>query len=59
MAADEDLHDSGIVDSVSLVQLVGFIEETFSVVINPEELVPENFCNIEAMTQFIEQKPET
>jgi acyl carrier protein len=58
LAADEDLLDSGIVDSVSLVQLVGFIEEKFSVVINPEELVPENFCCIGAITKFVEQKPK-
>ena len=29
LAVDEDLLDSGIVDSLGLVQLVGFIEEKF------------------------------
>ena len=53
---DEDLLDSGIVDSLSIVQLVGFIENTFCIKVKASEIVPENFCSIAAIARFVEKK---
>ncbi len=56
LSADEDLLDSGMVDSIGLVQLVGFIEEKYSITVSPEDLLPDNFANINAITNFISGK---
>ncbi len=43
IASDSALIDSGILDSISVLELVSFIEETFSVELPLEEFMPANF----------------
>jgi acyl carrier protein len=50
------LIEEGMIDSVSLMELVLFLEATFNVSITEEELVAENFQTIRAISQFIAQK---
>ncbi len=50
------LIDSGIISSVGIMALIGFIEESFSIEIGADELIPENFATIETMSELIEQK---
>jgi acyl carrier protein len=40
------LIDDGILDSLSLMHLITFLEESFGIEIGPEEVVPENFETI-------------
>ena len=53
---DEDLLERGIIDSLGIMKLITFIEETFGIKVNDEEIVPENFQNLNSMVRFIEQK---
>lgn len=50
------LIDNGVVDSLGLFMLVTFIEDQFGFQFELEELRPENFSSIEAMTRLIERK---
>ncbi len=50
------LLDSGIVDSLGVLDLVGFIEEQFGIEAQDEDLVPENFDSIAALTQFVRER---
>jgi len=50
------LLDSGIVDSLGVLDLVGFIEEQFGIEAGDEDLVPENFDSIEALTRFVKER---
>ena len=50
------LIDSGIVDSLGIMSLIGFLEENFSIQIEGDELVPENFASVVKMTELVEQK---
>jgi len=50
------LIDSGIMDSTGVLELVGFIEETFEIKIEDTELVPENFDSVQRITDFIQRK---
>ena len=43
---DESLLADGMVDSLGMLRLVTFIEETYSIQIPPEDLVIENFFTI-------------
>ena len=53
---DEDLLADGIIDSMVLLKLVSFIEETFGVKVFDEDVTRENFGSFRAMQQFIERK---
>ncbi len=54
---DEDLLvESGIIDSLGIMTLLSFIEEKFSIQIPSEDLMPENFASISAITALIERQ---
>ena len=50
------LLQSGIVDSLGILELVAFIEQEFGITICDEELLPENFETLEALTSFVDAK---
>jgi acyl carrier protein len=47
---------SGIVDSLGMLDLVSFLEESFAIQLLDDELTPENFANIGTLASFVEQK---
>ena|SRR3972149_7912190 len=53
---DESLFEAGIIDSLGVLQLVSFMEEKCNVVVEDEELIPENFETINKLVDFIEKK---
>ncbi|HEY7603518.1 MAG TPA: phosphopantetheine-binding protein [Gaiellaceae bacterium] len=53
---DDDLLDSGLLDSTAITMLVSFIEDRFDVEVEDEELVPENFRSIAAVSAFVASK---
>lgn len=52
--ADQALIESGILNSLALQQLVGFIEKKFDVELDDEHLVIENFSSISAIAKLVE-----
>jgi D-alanine--poly(phosphoribitol) ligase subunit 2 len=48
------LVDSGILDSFTIVQLVGDLDDAFGITITPKELIPSNFNSAEAMWSMIQ-----
>ena len=55
--SDEDnLFESGIVNSLFAVQLMTFIENTFGVEVTPDDLEIENFKSIQASAAFVAKK---
>ena len=50
------LLDDGIVDSLGMLKLLEFIESRFAVELSDDDLVPENFENIDCMVQIIEKR---
>jgi acyl carrier protein len=54
---DEDsLLDSGIIDSLGILDLVAFLEKTYGIRIGDEELNPTNFDSIESVVRFVASK---
>jgi acyl carrier protein len=53
LANDTSLLDSGIIDSLSLVRLVVFLEERFGITIGDTELLPENFASVNAICAYL------
>ncbi len=56
VAADDDLLTSGLVDSLGIIRLIGFIEESFQVSIPPEDVVLENFLNLNVIDQYLSRR---
>jgi len=51
---DDDLFDAGIVDSAGLISFLAFIERQYNISIPDEDLLPENFKSISAITNYID-----
>lgn len=56
---DQDaLLESGLLDSMGVLDLVGFIEGNFGIQVIDEELVPENFGTVEQLARFVLTKSD-
>jgi len=53
---DESLISTGVLDSLTLLQLISFIEEQFNFKVDDNEMVPEYFQSIKNIKSFIEGK---
>lgn len=53
---DESLFDAGIIDSLGMIKLTAFIEEKYSIVINPSEVTMDNFSTIDKIAKYIGDK---
>ena len=56
---DEDIFEGRYVDSMFALQLVTFVEEEFSIVVEREDLDIQNFVSVSAITSFVESKLAT
>jgi len=55
--SDESLiFREGFIDSMGFIMMLTFIDETFGIKVNDEDLVEENFESINAITEFIFRK---
>jgi len=50
---DENLLADGMVDSLGMLRLVGFIEETYGIKVPPEDFVIENFRSIVVLDAYL------
>ena len=50
------LLDKGIIDSTGILELVSFLEDTFDIKVNDDELLPENLDSLNNLTAFVEKK---
>lgn len=48
--------ETGIVDSTGILELVSFIEETFGIVLDDGELIPENLDSLDNLSRFLSAK---
>ncbi len=53
---DVSFLESGIIDSTGILELVTFLEETYSIQIQDDELVPENLDSVANIVQFLDKK---
>jgi acyl carrier protein len=53
---NDPLLEGGILDSLGVLDLVGFVEREFAVQVSDDELIPENFQSIGHVVRFVDQK---
>jgi len=55
--SDEDsLLEAGVIDSMTMVGLIAFLEETYGISIGEDDMIPENFDSIDAIATYIEAR---
>ena len=54
LSSEDNLLGSGLLDSMGVMRLVVFVEETFNIKIPPEDIVIENFMDVNAITNYVE-----
>jgi acyl carrier protein len=53
LADDTSLLQAGILDSLSLLRLVMFLEERFGIAVGDADLLPENFASVNAVCAYV------
>ena len=53
---ETSLLDSGILDSLSLLRLVVFLEERFEITMGDADLLPENFSSVNAICAYLRSR---
>jgi len=53
LSDDTSLLDSGILDSLSLLQLVVFLEERFGITVGDTDLLPQNFASVQTICAYL------
>jgi acyl carrier protein len=53
---DEPLIDSGIVDSLGVLKIMSFLDETFGVDLSSSEIKLENFRDVKAICALVHQQ---
>lgn len=56
VTAEDMLLADGLVDSLGMMRLVGYIDDTFGVEVPPEDVVIENFSTIARMVEYLRGK---
>jgi acyl carrier protein len=54
--SDTNLLEKGIIDSTGIVELVSFLEETYNIIVEDDELVSGNFSTLKSVSDFLENK---
>ena len=52
---DTSIIARNLLDSMDLLRLIGFLEDTYDIIIDPELLVPENFETVRHIAGLIER----
>ena len=56
IAADEDLLVAGLLDSLGVLQLTSFLEESFAVSVDADDVVADNFRSIDSLIDLVLRK---
>ena len=56
LGIDDRLLGEGIIDSLGVLDIIGYLETEFRISIADDDLTPENFETIGRLTAFVERK---
>lgn len=59
IADDVSLLEQGVIDSVTMVDLITFLESHYGIHIDDEEMTPENFDSLNAIVALVASKQTT
>ena len=53
---DTSFMEEGIIDSTGILELVFFLEETFGITVEDNELVPANMDSLQGIASYVDRK---
>ncbi len=53
---EDELIETGLLDSLGILDVVTYLEEEFEITVSDEELIPDNFQSIDAMAEYVHGK---
>jgi len=53
---EDNLFETGTIDSAGLIHFVGYIEERFDLVVPDEDLIPEKFTTVTLIAEYIRHR---
>jgi acyl carrier protein len=53
---DDHLLANGILDSLGVLDLVGYLEQEFGITVSDDDLLPEHFETLRRLSAFVEDK---
>jgi acyl carrier protein len=56
LADDESLLVAGLIDSTGILELVSYLESEFGIVVQDEEIVPENLDSVGQIAAYVDMK---
>ena len=56
ISEEEQLIDSGIIDSMGILKVLGFIEKQFGVKVPERDVTPDNFDSITTIASYIDRR---
>lgn len=53
---DTSFLDHGIIDSTGVIELISFLEETFGIQVEDQEIIPENLDSLRRVEHYVMRK---
>lgn len=53
---DQSFLDLGVLDSTGVIELVSFLEETYGIQVDDEEMIPENLDSLNNIERYVSAK---
>lgn len=53
---EQSLLEAGIIDSTGILELIEFIQSSFGVEVEDDEMVPDNFDSVDSIVAYITRK---
>ena len=50
--------DTGLIDSTGVLELITFIEDTYDILLDDDDMIPENLDSIDNLVGFIKRKTQ-
>lgn len=50
---DDDLLGNGIIDSIGMIKLISFLQETYNIEISSEDMTVENFMTVRHIMEYL------
>jgi acyl carrier protein len=53
---DTSFLEEGIIDSLGVMELVGFVQQEFGFLVDQDEILPENFGSVASLSAYVARK---
>jgi len=55
---DASFLEEGIIDSIGVMELAAFVNQTFQMEVPPEDILPDNFDSVDKLVSYIRRKQQ-